>query len=193
MLVCGAVFAHPSFEPDDARADQARLEDGAWVERGPGYAVRIKLLDDAGRRAWLRQAAGAEVDPFAVRPDQAPGHLSFLLELENRGQGPIVLEPQNCWLVTSRGEILNPIGIEGLRTAYGSSGLVMPPAYERAAPAVLEGSKLLGPGESAAGLLVYRTFKPKTNRFRVELQLVLPSGELLRMSAPYWRPRARKP
>ena len=45
----------------------------------------------------------------------------------------------------------------------------------------------VAPGDSRHGLLVYRAIDPNTKRFKVDVQLVLPSGDVVRFSAPYRR------
>ena len=37
------------------------------------------------------------------------------------------------------------------------------------------------------GLLIYREVEPKAKRFRLDVQLSLPDGEIARFSAPYRR------
>ena len=103
-----------------------------------------------------------------------------------------VFEAQNCWLMTDRREVLYPLGVDGLSRHYREVFRELPPAYERARDAVFEHSTTLGAGQRRRGLLVYRRFKPKTKRFRVELQLALGSGDIVRLAAPYRRAKKKE-
>lgn len=164
-----------------------RLSHSTFEERGPGFTARVQRLDAAERQAYLRQVAGSPVDPFAGRPDEAPRYLTFLIQIQNDSDGSLVFQPQNCWLVTDKHEVLYPTGLEGLRTAHALVGVEMPPAYERSKPTVLEDSRTLEPGQSLAGLLVYQAPQPRTRGYRLDLQFATAAGEIVRLAAPYRR------
>ena len=59
--------------------------------------------------------------------------------------------------------------------------------YERAVAAVVPTTQNLHPGESMAGLLVYRQFKPKTKRYQLDIQITTGNGDVAKVSAPYRR------
>ncbi len=164
-----------------------QLAGRTWSASAAGYAVEIQRLDDAERQTWLRHATGSAVDPFLAPADQPRRFETFLVRVENRDAGPATFNPQDCWLVTTGNEVLYPLGLEDLAASYRQLGLDLPPAYASVGPALLSGSALLDPGATTSGLLVYPPFKPKTSRFRVDLQVTLASGDVVRLSAPYRR------
>ena len=63
----------------------------------------------------------------------------------------------------------------------------MSPEYEGTRLALLADSRLLGPGESISGLLVYSAVKPKTKRFQVDFVLMSSTGDLVKLRAAYRR------
>jgi len=65
----------------------------------------------------------------------------------------------------------------------------LPPAYERISPVLLEGARTIIPGDSLSGLLVYRFVEPRTKRYHVDVDLIPPSGDIIRIRAPYRRER----
>jgi hypothetical protein len=179
------------FEPDALGAATAQLEQTAWVQRTPDYAVRLRRVESAERREYLRRQAGAWVDPFASPDNGAERFLTFLIEVANHGANTLLLHCDGFRLVTSsRGAIITPIGLEALQSAYGLLGREVPEAYLKARPALLEGSRMLAPGESLSGLLVFSPVTARTKSFRVELHFILPNGEAVSMSAPYRRASA---
>ena len=52
---------------------------------------------------------------------------------------------------------------------------------------VLENRTTLTTGESVSGLLVYRTFKPRTRNFQIDVTLNYGDGNAIRTFAPYKR------
>jgi hypothetical protein len=189
LALCPAAAGAPEapFVPDADAPGAMRLSRSTWEDRGPGFTVRVQRLDEAERQAYLKEIVGAPVDPFPSRPDEAPRYLTFLLQIENASGGSLEFQPQNCWLMTNKREILYPIGIEGLRTSHDLVGAEMAPAYERAKPGVLEDTRTLAPGQTLTGLLVYRAPLPKTKSFQLDIQFATADGEIVRLAAPYRR------
>jgi hypothetical protein len=180
------------FLPDPTAEEAMPLHGETWQEIGPGFTVRLQLVDDGQRQAYLQRATGSATDPFASPPDKPSGYHTFLLQIENQGSGEIIFQAQNCWLTSDRNDHLYPVGMEGLRATYGMLGHELTPAYERTGSALLENSFTVLPGRQAAGLLVYRSVKPKAKRFQVELQLTVSTGDVIRLNAPYRRPKPIK-
>lgn len=193
LLLIAFVPALPSdsvrgFAPDTAKAGNATLHGKTWTEEGPGYALRLQAIDDAQRLAYIRHVTGHGIDPFASPPGRVSGFLSFVLEIENRGEGDISFNPQTCWMVTSRKrDLQSPFGLDRLSFEYSVSGRELPPAYRRVAPALLEQARTVSPGQSVSGLLIYKTVHPRTRWFHVDAVLSLPGGDIVRFSAPYRR------
>jgi hypothetical protein len=177
------------FVPDPEAPQAAMLSGSTWVGVGPGFTLRVQAIDEAQRQAFIRQVAGLETDPFATPPGQAPRFLTFLAQLENNGSGTLVFRAPQCWLITNRNEHLSPIGMESLQATYGVMGQSMSPAYEHVGSAFLPTARDLGPGDSLAGLLVYNMFKPQTKRYRLEIQITTPSGDVVPITAAYRRVR----
>jgi hypothetical protein len=188
--VAGKDAAEAEFVPDVASGRQIGappLVGATWTDEGPGYTMRLQRITDEQRQAFFRRMTESPTDPFASRPDEPPRYQTFLLQIENKSDGSLMFQSKHCWLKTDRNELLTPIGLGGLRSSYGVMGREMAPAYESVAPAVLEGSVTLQPGESIAGTLVYKMFKPKTSFFKIDVQLTTSAGDVVKLVAPYRR------
>jgi hypothetical protein len=175
------------YDPDPAAKEAPELRGATWVEQGEGYAIRLQKIDESERQAFILGSTGLPTDPFAGRPGQPPRFLSFLLEIENQTAGELALNPLDCWLKTNRGKIETPLGMTDLSFLYHVAGAELPPAYENVSRVLLAHPVTVASGGSIHGLLVYRTVEPRTKTFRVDVQLVLPDGNVVRFAAPYRR------
>jgi hypothetical protein len=172
----------------DPEADRAPVLHGStWVTEGPSFAIRLQRLSEAERQAYLEKATGLQVDPFATPPDKQTHFISFLLQIENRGESALEMNPIHCWLKTNKGDLQTPLGLSDLGFFYRVAGGDLPPAYAQVKPALLESTKTIYAGQTIHGLLIYREVEPITKNYRVDVQLSLPSGETERFSAPYRR------
>ena len=172
------------YEPDDSEELAGYLNEETWIEQGPGCEIRVRMLTEEQRLAFLEETTGFRIDPYATPPDQEPRFISFLLEIENRSEGQIYFQSQSAWL-RAGAQIQNPLGLDGLSSTYAIVEMEMKPAYERARPAIMEGSSTILPGETKRGVLIYRKVKERTKKFYLELQLTMPTGELMRTHSPY--------
>jgi len=179
------------FLPNPEFDGAAMLNGSTWVSTGPDFRIELQRIGEQDRRDFIEKVTNSATDPFASPPGERPGYLTFIMRLENQGAGELVMRSQQCWLITDHNEYLYPISMEGLRGRYGVVGREPGAAYERSVSAVFPTTLLLNPGESRAGLLVYRAFKPKTRRFRLDIQLITASGEVSRITAPYRRRRVK--
>ena len=175
------------FLPDPDAKDAATLVGSTWVELGPGFTLRVQQITGDERLAYIENVTGLAIDPFAAPVNEAPRFESFLLQIENVGVGKLIFRSQQCLLKGRTAEILTPFAMETLRTTYGMMGQKMQPAYQRAGPAMLPTTRELDVGESIAGLLVYSKVKPKTKRFRLEIQITTSAGDVVTVTAPYRR------
>lgn len=175
------------FVPDPSADNAATLAGSTWVEVGPGLTLRLQLIDEAARLAYIEKVTGLAIDPFAAPGDKAPRFESFLMQIENVGAGIVVFRAQQCLLKGGSAEILTPFALETMRATYGMLGQQMQPAYQRAGQAMLPTSRELTAGETLAGLLVYPKVNAKTKRFRLEIQVTTSAGDVVTMNAPYRR------
>jgi hypothetical protein len=173
----------PNPEGDDA----AMLSGETWVGVGPDFTLRVQLIDEDERRAFIEKVAGYPTDPFASPPDRPSGYVTFVMELENQGGASLLFRAQQCWLVTSKNEHLDPISMEGLRARYGLVGGEMSSVYARSVTALLPTTQTLEAGESLAGLLVYRISKPNPRWYKLEIQITTANGDVTTITAPYRR------
>jgi hypothetical protein len=176
-----------AFVPDPDADGAAMLTGSTWVGLGPGFTLRLQRVDEAQRLAYIEKVTGVATDPFRSPPDQEPRFLSFLMQLENNGAGSLVFRSAQCWLVTNKAEHLNPVGMDTLRATFAVMEAEVSPAYERVGSAFLPTDHTLDPGESMAGLLVYNMVKPGTRRYKVDIQITTPSGDVVPVTAPYRR------
>ena len=163
------------------------LSGSTWLGLGPGFTLRVQRVDEAQRLAFIEKVTGIATDPFATPPGQEPRFLSFIAQIQNNGAGGLVFRAQQCWLVTNKKEHLNPIGMESLGATYSVMGGEMSPAYKATTSAFLPASRTLMAGESMAGLLVYNMFKPGTRKFKLDIQITTPSGDVVAIKTPYKR------
>jgi hypothetical protein len=177
------------FVPDAARPGTMELDGTTWTHDAPGLRVRVRRLDEGERQDYLRRVAGSHTDPFATAGDRPPRFATFLLEVDNRDQARLALHAESLWLVTEGDRIHHPVGLEQLAADYALVGDELPAAYEQVRPALVQGAWILSAGEKAAGLVVYPAVPPRTKRFRVDVQLTLANGDVVRVSAPYRRPK----
>lgn len=185
--------ADASYLPDPGAKNAPVLQGSTWLRDDDGCAVRLQMIDDEERQAFLLHATGLATDPFAGRPGQPPRFLSFLLELENRTEGEVALNPLDCWLMTNRKQIETPLGLTDLSFDYHVAGSDLPPAYENIGRVLLAHRITVKPGKSLHGLLVYRAVDAAAKTFRVEIQFTLPDGNVVRLAAPYRRVKSKQP
>jgi hypothetical protein len=183
--------AYPEFIPS-AEEDAPQLDGVTWVTEQPLYAVRLTKVGDAARQKYIRSMTGMDIDPFADRPGEPPRFISFLLQVENRADGRIVFNPLQCWLFTNQSEILTPMGLSDMAFLYRTMNQELPAAYEQVDAAVLGPTRVINTSESMHGLLIYRAPKARTRNFKVDVQFTLPSGDVVKISAPYHAAKTKK-
>ena len=161
------------------------LDGPTWTMTTPTHRVRLRQLDEEERRRYVQNNTGSTADPFTQRPDRPRGFLTFLLLIENLNDEGLIFQPQNCWLKTTHNKIEYPLDHARIRSVYTLLEQEFPPAYEKAAGALLEGEKRLLAGDSVHGLLVYRSPHERMKRFNVDVSVTLSDGKLSSFSAPY--------
>jgi hypothetical protein len=189
MLATAAKWIHL---PDPDTKDAPSLAGSTWISETAAYAIRLQKIDAGDRQAYFERLTGQPIDPFATPPDREEHFVSFLLEVENRGEDTLEMNPVHCWLKTSRGTVQTPIGLTDLAFSYRVAGSELPPGYERIKPALLESTRSIASGETVHGLLIYRAVDPKTKLYRVDVQLSMPNGDAVRFSAPYRRKKIKR-
>ena len=177
----------PVFEPDVEAAEGLNLQGETWTREDELFAIYLREIGQEERLKYIEGATGLTIDPFAAPPGEDPRFLSFLLVIENRGDAAFGFNALDCWLKTNREKIATPLGLTDLSFDYHMAGMELPPAYERITPLLLEGARTIIPGDSLSGLLVYRVVEPKTKRYHVDVDLIPPSGDIIRYRAPYRR------
>jgi hypothetical protein len=175
------------FVPDRDAEGAPELRGATWLQYGKEFVIRLQQISDAERQAYIEKATGIPTDPFAGRPGVRPRFVAFVLEIENLGEGSLHMNPAHCWLSTNRSKIETPMGLTDLSFAYRVAGQDLPPAYEKVGPLLLDRPVVVPPKESVHGLLVYHNVEPKTRSYKVDVQLTMPDGDVVRFSAPYRR------
>lgn len=181
----------PGFVPDPEQATCRLDPSGAWFLPGESVGLRLTPLDASLRAAYLKRAAGTDVDPFAAKSDDGPGFLTFHATVDNRGHAALVFEPQRCWLRTNGGQVRVPLDAVTAGSAYRMRGGEVPPAYMPALEVLFENDVVLRREESAGGLLVYEGIRPKTRWFVVELHASTGDGEHRTCRAAYRREKKK--
>ncbi len=194
----GDIHARPAgsgtgrYEPDPKPSSEATLSGETWSIETPQYAARLRALDGAQRREFLRARAVSEADPFAPAPGFPEGFLTFVLEIENRGKGSLVFQPQGCRLTARGKEIRYPLDWPTIQTTYDMLGKEVPPGCKAARDAMYDGEVVLAAGGRVAKLLVYPVPDPRTRAFNVEIVFMQPSGEPGGFTAYFRRARGRE-
>jgi len=187
MTVDAGEAGSPVFEPDTEAAEGLVLLGETWAREDELFAIYLREIDQQERLKYIQGATGLAIDPFAAPPDKDPRFLSFLLVIENRGDTTVGFNALDSWLKTNRQKIETPLGLTDLSFDYHVAGRDLPPAYERISPVMLEGARTIIPGASLSGLLVYHVVDPKTKRYYIDVDLIPPSGDIIRFRAPYRR------
>ena len=170
----------------DASAAAGQLDGTVWTINSEHYTARLVLLDDATREKWLLQHAGAITDPFVSLPGAPPNFLTFLLDLECRGEGRIYFQPIGTRLIPPDGDLRNPLDVPSIQSIFEMLEKKLPPAYEGILNKVLLQKQVdLAPKARATGLIAFRVAGMSMRRFRLEVRLTGPSGEDLGFDAPY--------
>jgi len=176
----------PVFVPAAETEGAPELDGATWVGAGPMHSIRLTRIGNEARQAYIRESIGSDTDPFTSRPDQPEGHLTYLLQISNPGDSALIFNAGHCWLFTGK-EIRTPLGPADISFAYKVAESGFPPAYENVGRVLLHGTQMIDPGKSIHGLLVYRAPKQGTRKFKVDVQLSLGTGDIVKFSAPYRR------
>jgi hypothetical protein len=182
----------PRFVPDVEKVEELVLQGSTWTYGGETFAINLRRVNDQERLNYIERMTGVAIDPFATRPGYDPRFMSFLLVIENNGEGSIGFNALDSWLKTNHSQLETPLGVTDLSFAYHTSGRDFPAAYERVGRVMLDGSRTIQPGASLSGLLIYHVVEPTTRRFIVDVDLVLPTGDVEKFSAPYRREKKKK-
>ncbi len=181
----GAASSVPVYAADPGAEGASPYQDGIWTVETPAYAARLELLDDASRPAFVARRTGSREDPFASMPGQRSSLLTFLLRIENRGRGDLVFEPDSTRMVGRDHTVWSPVGWPDIQSAYDLLGREVPPLQARARTLLLDGQKVIGPGGTAEGILLFRLPPPGTKRFALEIAMMLPDGSPAGLGAAY--------
>ena len=188
-ICCAAAAASsvvPVYVPAAETEGAPELDGTTWIGAGPMHSIRLTRIGDEARQTYLRETIGSQTDPFASRPDQPEGYLTYLLQVSNPGDSALIFNSGHCWLSTGK-EIRTPLGPADISFSYKVAESGFPPAYEKVGAVLLHGSRMVEPGASLHGLLVYRAPKPNTRSFTLDVQLALSTGDIVKFSAPYRR------
>lgn len=175
----------PGYLPDPYAGSGTLTDSGAWVFSAGGISMRLSALDDEGRWAWLRARSGAHADPFGVRGRGEPKYVALLVELRNDSAGVVAFNPDRIWLTAGGADIQRPLDQSTMQSAYRMHDREMPPAFERAAGAVLQGDTLVQPGGERVGLLVFRALEGKPKAFTLEIPLTTGAGDVVEFRAAW--------
>ena len=179
----------PVFEPDVEKAEGLTLQGQTWTHEDEQFSVYLREINQQERLKYILGATGVKIDPYAAPAGKGPRFHSFLLVVKNHSDSAVGFNALDCWLKTNKDKIATPLGLTDLAFDYHMAGMELPPAYERISPVLLEGARTIIPGDSLSGLLVYRFVEPRTKRYHVDVDLIPPSGDIIRIRAPYRRER----
>ncbi len=171
------------FLPDPIDSNGRVRDDGSIEFAAGGVVLRLTPLDGEARWAWLRDRVGAPVDPFGERPGDEPTYLTFLVELRNDTANLVLFNAGRIWLSGGGAEILHPLDLAAMHSAYALHDRDMPPSYERAGAALLRSDDMIQSGDRREGLLLFTRFRKDVNGFRMDIPLTLGSGDPIEFNA----------
>lgn len=175
----------PGYLPDPLDGNGRVADDGSIEFAAGGVLLRLTPLDREARWRWLQETVGAPTDPFGEKPGSEPLYLTFLLEIRNDTAGVVAFNSGRIWLSGGGAEILRPLDLAAMHSAYAIHDREMPPAYERAGTALLRADDLLHSGERREGLLLFTRFRKDVKGFRMDIPLMLGSGDPVEFTAAW--------
>jgi hypothetical protein len=187
----GAPRTVPGFEADAEHATCDLGDDGVWTLPADSVVLRLTPLTDDERQRYLKKVVGTDSDPFLSRPD-TDGFHTFLLQAENHGKQSVLFDPAKCWQQSRSSRIWLPIDLPEMMEAYRLIESEFPPAYEKAANALLQLPIYLDPGEREQGLMIYQGVPSKTRSFTIDLEISDTRGEKISCKAYYRKARKEK-
>ncbi len=190
-IVAAPALASGLYLPDPAAATNARLVGTTWVLGHPQVVLRLRQVDRTERLDYIELLTGTPIDPTGSPGTPETDWVSFVVEIENRSQNPLLVHPERWWLVGKGRDIQSIVGLDRFGAALRLAGGELPQAWERARPAIFENSRWIDAGARVEGLLFYRAPSEHSKTFHIDLQVVLADGSEARMTAPYRRQKRR--
>jgi hypothetical protein len=185
----------PVFLPDLEAETDSELKGSTWVGGREEIQFSLQLIEPAQRLAFITHLTGVAIDPFASPKDEEQRFMSFVLEIRNDNEGQLGLSflPKSAWLVPNKKkETRTPTGLGELRFSYQVAGKELPAAYERVDPAFFESPVTLYPGDSVAGLLIYKALPANIDSFVLDMSMTLSTGSRIKFTAPYVQPKKKQ-
>src|SRR5437867_1333411 len=151
------------------------LQGEAATIRTGTLRLTIAPLDDAARRAYIRERTPAGSDEFGPGPDGKPRYYTFQLVLENLGEkDPISFQPQGVILAQEGGDRVFPLDFpEAYRLLAGRDN-VDPSLLEDLSKYMFDVGVTLSPGERIDRLLIYPAQKVRAKKLRMEFNFLEP-------------------
>lgn len=181
----------PGFYPDLEHSTCLMEQDGAWTLPVENVLVRFTPLTGDERRRYLEEVVGTATDPFLARPD-TQGFNTFLIQLENRGGQSLLFDPAKCWQQARSKRIWLPLDLPEMMEAYRLIEAEFPPAYEKAAEALVQLPVYLDPGQRKQGLMIYPGVPEKTKSFHIDLEISDTRGEKIDCKLFYKKEKKKK-
>jgi len=181
----------PGYVPDREHATCDLDDDGVWSLPADSVVLRLTPLTGDERRRYLKKVVESDADPFMSRPDTAGFH-TFLLQVENRGKQSVLFDPAKCWQQSLSKRIWLPLDLPEMMAAYRLIESEFPPAYEKAANALLQLPIYLDPDQREQGLMIYPGVPPKTRSFTIDLEIADTRGEKISCKAHYRKEKKGK-
>jgi hypothetical protein len=175
----------PGYLPDPLDGNGRVADDGSIEFAAGGVMLRLTPLDSEARWRWLRDRVGAPTDPFGEKPGAEPMYLTFLVELRNDTANIVLFNSGRIWLSGGSAEILRPLDLAAMHSAYAIHDRDMPPSYERAGTALLRSDDMINSGDRREGLLLFTRFRKKVNGFRMDIPMTLGSGDPIEFTAAW--------
>ena len=171
--------------PDPLDGNGRVADDGSIEFAAGGVMLRLTPLDSEARWRWLRDRVGAPTDPFGEKPGAEPMYLTFLVELRNDTANLVLFNSGRIWLSGGSAEILHPLDLAAMHSAYALHDREMPPSYERAGTALLRSDDMIPSGDRREGLLLFTRFRKDVKGFRMDIPMTLGSGDPIEFTAAW--------
>jgi hypothetical protein len=171
-LLCAAGSSFPAawagskaYRIDGARQD----EEGKWrpmetlevTHRSVTFQVRH--VDPAACRAAIASLLGRDVPLVRPRSEEGPGHMAFIVQIDNASEEPVHFNPMQAWLMTDKGDAKIALDYSELYVLGRSAGPAAPTTDEVAA-VFFDRTVTIQPGGSVRKILLFDA--PREDRFR---------------------------
>jgi len=137
-----------------------------------GVTFSIRYLEPEAARQAVASALGR--DPKLLRPrtpDMDPGHLAFVVQIDNATEQQVRFNPAEAWLYTDKGDTKIALDYSELFMLGQKLGAAVAPSTDEVASVFFDREVMIQPSGSVRKILAYEA--PREDKFRTfEIRVV---------------------